>query len=552
MQRRLLLATALGTAVATLALPASPASAGPAEGDQRELEQLLLDAVRSAGFEDTYDYGPIEGLCPASAQYCAHPAAKIGHQPDIDLAVIELDDDGKAVAAANVLVSRDFPDGKVVTVDRSGGPAGSYGVSSVRWRRWDIERADGGTFSEETGARLTTKSWSDPFAAGSDLVPGRERASTSFMSPYPASLFKIIVAFRIMRLVDAGTLTLEDTVPPRPAPPAPPAPAPAAPSAPATPATPGILPDGVVVSPIPPGSPATPPAAAAAPVLAPAAAQRSARTDESLATVHAGRIGDEPVNPTVRQAMFSMITYSDNEAARSLLRLLHKRGDLPAMQAELDALGLQTLQIKDTNPDTGGNWQPGSISMTSMDTARLLWLIEGGEGALWKRPDGKPVQASLLSKSSRTYLRSLLADQAYHEALSTTIFCGKPGVPAGIPAREPARWIDPATGTVTVDGYFYDNDVRPCNAAAEVTFEHKTGLTYNYGADAGIVRSLPGKPHRHYVISFISSLGYRYVDESFAGRTTTTPCEDATSPICYTQQIPAMARRIDAGLTGDR
>ena len=101
-------------------------------------------------------------------------------------------------------------------------------------------------------------------------------------------------------------------------------------------------------------------------------------------------------------------------------------------------------------------------------------------------------------------------------------------------------------------GFFYDNDVRPCNAAAEVTFDHKTGLTYNYGADAGIVRSIAGKPGRHYVISFISSLGYRYVDESFAERTTTTPCEDATSPICYTQQIPVMAKLIDDGLAARR
>ena len=31
------------------------------------------------------------------------------------------------------------------------------------------------------------------------------------MAPYPASLFKIIVAFRIMRLVDLGQLSLDQT-----------------------------------------------------------------------------------------------------------------------------------------------------------------------------------------------------------------------------------------------------------------------------------------------------------------------------------------------------
>ena len=31
------------------------------------------------------------------------------------------------------------------------------------------------------------------------------------MAPYPASLFKLIVAFRIMRLVDLGQLSLDET-----------------------------------------------------------------------------------------------------------------------------------------------------------------------------------------------------------------------------------------------------------------------------------------------------------------------------------------------------
>ena len=68
LKRRLLLATALCTAGATLALPAAPAAAKPADDDQKELEQLLLDAVRDARFEDTFDYGPVEGLCPASRE----------------------------------------------------------------------------------------------------------------------------------------------------------------------------------------------------------------------------------------------------------------------------------------------------------------------------------------------------------------------------------------------------------------------------------------------------------------------------------------------------
>jgi hypothetical protein len=230
-----------------------------------------------------------------------------------------------------------------------------------------------------------------------------------------------------------------------------------------------------------------------------------------------------------------------------LLKLLTDMGDLPAMHAELRALGLGTLQVNGTDPTSGGNWQPGQIHMTAMDTARLLWLIDGGDGTLWTRPDGTPVKASLLSDASRTELKRLLVEQGYHEALSTGNFCGAPNVSPGIPAPVPDRWID-ANGIVTVDGYDYGRDVRPCNAAAEVTFDHKTGSTYNYGSDAGIVRSLPGAPGRHYVISFLSSLGYRYTDPVYAGADA-NPCDAAVGPICYTQRIPAMARQIDEFLS---
>lgn len=76
-------------------------------------------------------------------------------------------------------------------------------------------------------------------------------------------------------------------------------------------------------------------------------------------------------------------------------------------------------------------------------------------------------------------------------------------------------------------------DIRAANAQAEVNFAHKTGWTFNYGSDAGIVTSLPGKPFRHYVIAFIANLGNRYTDEVFAARTT-FPAFDKISPISYT------------------
>ncbi|HEY9749532.1 MAG TPA: hypothetical protein V6C63_12685, partial [Allocoleopsis sp.] len=141
----------------------------------------------------------------------------------------------------------------------------------------------------------------------------------------------------------------------------------------------------------------------------------------------------------------------------------------------------------------------------------------------------------------------VLARQGFNEVLSTSNFCNAPNTRPGIPSPVPAEWINPSDGTVTVDGIPYGQDVRPCNAAAEVSFAHKTGLTFNYGSDAGIVRSLPGKPYRHYVIAFIANLGYRYTDPVFADRTS-FPCFDAVGGICYTQRIPAVAKQIDSSI----
>ena len=494
----------LATAAMVVAMTLAPVTAGGTTSDAHgALGAQLLQAVQDARFGEVADFGPFEDVCPY-ADFCVKPARQVPHVPNVDVAVIELDAGGRAKAAANVLLSRDYPDGLVAPIDRAGGPAGSYGVSSVRWRRWDIDRYNGGTFDQTTGKRLTTKGWTDdpPLTRDDDILAGRESAAVHFMAPYPASLFKVIVAYRIMRLVDAGQLTLKQRYRYDP--------------------TSDPLPDA------------------------------AGRGEEELSDrpLH-GRAPRTSPRPTPEDAetrtiagwMEPMITVSDNWSARALLKLLHDRNDFPAMHKELADLGLATLQINGTFPWNGRNWQPGLIHMTSMDTARLLWLIEGGTGTLWTRPDGAPVRASLLSDSSRTYLKSLLDDQGFHEALSTSNLCGAPNTQPGIPALVPTRWVND-DGTVTAGGYPYGQDARPCQAAAEVVFGHKTGLTFNYGSDAGIVRSLPGKGERRYVIAFNASLGYRYVDPVFASAGS-YPCYEPVGAICYTQRIPAMARQLD-------
>jgi beta-lactamase class A len=306
------------------------------------------------------------------------------------------------------------------------------------------------------------------------------------MSPYPASLFKVLVAYHVMTMVDDHQLSLNDPY-----------------------------------------------------------------TYSSGATME---------TRSIRDWMEPMMTYSDNLSAQALLQMMHQRNQVDAMNAEFRDLGLGTLQINGTDPATGGNWQPGMIHMTALDTARLFWLIDGAprDYVLWKRPDRDPVTAAELSDSSRAYLKDLLGQQGYNEALSVANFAtyqrgdkvfGAANTRPGIPSRVPKRWIDSADGTVTVDGVPYGQDVRYYNdRVAEVNFAHKTGLTYNYGSDAGIVQSLPDKPYRHYIIAYLSNLGYRYTDAVFADRKN-YPLYDSVGGIAYTQRIPALGKAIDDGLS---
>jgi len=427
------------------------------------LETAVLAAVREAGFHEVFDFGPANedrSVPPGSA-------TKIAHTPNVEVAVIQLDADGRRVACANVLLSQDYPNGQVVPVDSN------TCASAVRFRRWDIDRWNGGTFEPGTDKQLTQKGWTNNprLTDADDIAPGRTNASLQFMAPYPASLFKVMVAFHIMRMVDAGDFTLDTKVT-------------------------YTVPD---------------------------------EAEETRA---------------LRDWLDPMITYSDNRATRALLQMLHQRGHMEVMNREFRELGLETLQVNGTRAIDGYGWQPGQIHMTALDTARLLWLIDGPPGELWRGANGKPVAAEFLSDASRKYLKQLLGDQALNEALTTSNLSGVTNVRPGIPSVVAPRWIDPTNGTVNAHGVNFGADVRDSNARAEVTFAHKSGLTYNYGSDAGIVHSLPGQPFRHYIIAILTNLGYRYVDEVFADRTR-SPYADEVSPVSYTQRIPALGLAVD-------
>ncbi len=440
---------------------------------QSPLETALLAAVRDAHFENVVDFGAGNETRPVQA-YLGQPAKPIAHPPNVNVAVLQLDEKGNLADRAYVILSRDYPNGLIVPLDEN------LGATSVRFLRWDIDRANGGTFSSD-GKQLTTKGWTNdpPLTAADELVPGRTNAAIQFMAPYPASLFKSMVAFHVMRMVDAGKI--------------------------------------------------------------------------SLATEYAYSVADEKTDARkIRDWLDAMLTVSDNHATSALLKMLHDKNEIEPLNREFRELNLPTLQINGTNPQTGRGWSTSQINLTAWDIARMFWLIDGGAEKFWNAADGQPVTANILSEDSRAFLKKTLSEQAFNECLSTANFPGAKNVRPGIPARVAGRWINSTNGHVIVreteDGNLdYGMDIRAANARAEVNFAHKTGLTFNYGSDAGIVTSLPGKPFRHYIIAFVANLGHRYADEVFVNRNT-FPAFDAVGPIAYTQKIPALGKAVDEAL----
>lgn len=450
--------------------PACPLAERGADG-LTPLERGLRAALVEARFDQVIDFGPeAEEACPKQGP-C--PSAPLARLPNVDLAVIAFPA-GCPPAGASVLLSADFPDGRVNAVDPATGQ-----VTGVRFRRWDIHRWNRGAAGPNGG-----RSWSrdPPLTDADDIVPGS--TGVDFHLPYPASNFKLLVATQALRLVDRGALALDEV----------------------------ILYEGA-------GWP-------------------------------------------LRDWMDSMITRSDNTSTRAILRKLHQLGAMDPLNSLFAGLGLPTLQIHGTSPEDGGTWNPGSFHMGAWDTARLLWLLDpDAPRPSWQAPAGSrrppgtspdrptpppgPVDPDFLSPASRALLLGLLREQSFHEALSTTALCGLSAITPGIPALLPTRWIA-ADGSVTLDGLRRAQDARPCNASAEVLFAHKTGLTLNYGSDAGIVTGLPGRARRHYILALFTNLGYRYADAERAGGP--LPC--LTEGVCYTQRIPALGARIDAMLRG--
>jgi len=375
---------------------------------------------------------------------------QIRHFPSLDLALIAFPPDAAPVYA-NVLFSRTFPEGIAAHFDTA-----NLAITNVRFLA-DQQDADGNSIAWQPDSNWAQMDWT--------ALNGVDSAAHDFVSPYPASLLKLLPALSVLELVANCRLSLASPV----------------------------------------------------------------DYDGETRPLH--------------DWLDAMITVSCNRATSALTRLLHQAGQIArsdkgetrnAVNALCVGLGLPLLRFDDTAADGGWGNAAGSgvghIHVGAWDMARLLWLLddEAPMPAWWV--DGKPVQRPL-GLAERTLLCHLLRDQGLHEMLSSTALAGVPGYPRGLPAWLAPRWLT-ADGEARVDDKAYPPGAAAAALDAEVYFDHKTGCTENYGSDAGIVRGMPGRASRHYIVSITSNLGERYADPALA-------------PGCYPRQLATLGAAID-------
>jgi hypothetical protein len=351
----------------------------------------------------------------------------------------------------------------------------------VQFSRWRQERWD------------TAAGWATAPAPDDVLVQPATTAKP-YMVAYPASVLKLMVAYSALRLVDQGKLALDASL-----------------------AFHDV--DGATCA----AAPSNPTGIVPPPVA------------DGLAD-------------TVRGWLDKMIAVSDNFATCVLLQAIHDQGALDAANQHFLDLGLTTLRMRPNLPQVGSGWLSGTMTMGALDTAKLMLLVAGPQGTLWAGPQGPVTAASGLSAGSRQVLMAMLNEQSFNEVLNPVNLCGSSDAVPGIPSTVPQRWVDGTTGhVVTYDGDLvidFGYDTRPCQAASEVDFAHKTGLTYNAGGDAGIVRALPGQDGRWYVVAALSSVGYRFGDADWK-RSKPNACEGSPF-VCYPRAFGRLGSAVDA------
>lgn len=511
-------------------------SAAPAEPrkclDEKSLSDLLKNSVQKVDFANVVDLGPnfTEEPCPTTEPACKHGRASVGLSkfPQIDVSVIAFQKGcKKAVVGGNVFFSRDFPEGVIAQFDKTTGE-----VSNVRMQRWTQERFDEGRVIKTAPFfEQTPHAWKAPFPPEDLINPAGQNAATNFMSPYPASVFKILVLTRVLNFLEEkgpldGQLSQKFTY------------------------------DF--------GTPDN--------------------NDDVTLTIR--EYLDAMIQWSGNKATAAMIQFLHKNGQIVESEVKDEAG-YPAAAPTVNTLnklyadmGLPALQMNRTRSKDGlwGNRDTmylknsssiSHISMPSWDVARFLWLMRTqrstpvAERPNWKTANGRPVNPFMISEQVKKSFWNNLDNQLFHEVLSNTLHCNQSdGGGFGVPARLSQKWMDQDNLRLPVGSYpfvfaadelkgdyKFSPTIADCQKKAEVNFASKTGLTSVSGSQAGLVKGLSERGFkREYILVLNSSLGSRFTDLERLDGERVIPCFDKTQ--CYTKRINQLGALIDNSLKG--
>ncbi|MBM3380877.1 MAG: serine hydrolase [Betaproteobacteria bacterium] len=497
-----------------------------------ELNNELKSAVLKVDFKNVVDLGPTftADPCPTTEPACQHGRKTLGRKqfPQIDLAVIAFQPGCKnPVVGGNVFFSRDYPRGVGASFDPK-----TQAVSNVKMYPWLQERFDEGqVISQAPWFKPSPGAWKSRYPANELLNPEAVRSPISFMSPYPASVFKILVALRVLQKLeeqgsleqqlnnkytyDFGTADASDDVT----------------------LTFAQFLDAMI--------------------------QWSGNKATAALIQYLHRSGD-----IIEAEQKDSAGYPAAAPRQNKLNELFASLGLPALQMNRTRMqdGLwgnrDTMYLKDSS-------SVSHIFMPSWDTARLLWLLRTNSSTPEnQKPDwqlssksNKKVDASSISETVRNAFWANMKNQLFHEVLSNTLHCQqKLGGGFGIPALLPQKWV--STGQLKLPvgdypfvfaadelkgDYNFTKNLGECQTTAEVEFASKTGLTSVSGSHAGLVKGLSERGFkREYIVVLNSSLGSRFTDSNRLDAERVIPCFDRT--LCYSSRINQLGANIDASM----
>ena len=155
----------------------------------------LAEALRAAILAQRFDTTPERqrGGAPVEAF------------PSLDLAVVRFARGGRSALAANLLFSREHPQGVVARFGPAGGGFGP--VANLRFDA-DVRDATGSSTAWQPGA-----DWARIVFPPLWAPPGLPAGAPRFVAPYPASLLKLMVAVGLGLAVDAGRLGWAEALP---------------------------------------------------------------------------------------------------------------------------------------------------------------------------------------------------------------------------------------------------------------------------------------------------------------------------------------------------